>query len=104
MLSNTGYAYTQNVAGTRSYAVNALNQYTGVNGNSYSYDLDGNLTGDGGWTWTYDADNRMTSIAGSDSPTVTLQFMPCDFALPDRTERRKSSVLGPAYGLRAMLF
>lgn len=53
---------------------NALNQYTSVAGNSYSYDLDGNLTGDGVWTWGYDAENRMVSMARPGTSTVTLAY------------------------------
>ncbi len=73
-LSNTGYAYTADVNATRSYTVNALNQYTSVAGNSYSYDLDGNLTGDGNWTWSYDSENRMVSMAKPGTSTVTLAY------------------------------
>jgi len=73
-LSNTSYAYTADVNATRSYTVNALNRYTSVAGNSYSYDLDGNLTGDGNWTWSYDSENRMVSMAKPGTPTVTLAY------------------------------
>lgn len=73
-LSNTSYAYTADVNTTRSYTVNALNQYTSVGGNSYSYDLDGNLTGDGNWTWSYDSENRMVSMAKPGTSTVTLAY------------------------------
>ena len=57
--SNTLYAFGAYASVNRSYAVNGLNQYTAVAGNSYGYDSNGNLTSDGGIAYTYDAENRL---------------------------------------------
>jgi len=62
-----GYAYdatgnrtslTDSVNGNTSYTANNLNQYTAVNGSTYSYDGDGNVIGGNG-TYLYDAQNRL---------------------------------------------
>ncbi len=58
--------------GTASnYTVNALNQYTTVDGCPLDYgDAQGNLTGFGAFQYHYDLDNRLTKIAqGSDEIT-----------------------------------
>ena len=50
--------------GAKSYAANALNQYTSVGGSTLSYDANGNLTGDGnGGSYTYDAQNRLVQAS-----------------------------------------
>ncbi|USA61385.1 hypothetical protein NCF85_15215 [Qipengyuania citrea] len=72
-LSNDSYAYVA-ANGSRSYTVNALNQFTAVAGNTYGYDTDGNLTGDGQWAWAYDSENRMISMAKSGTSTVVLTY------------------------------
>jgi RHS repeat-associated protein len=63
---NNAYAFTGYVGVNRSYAVNGLNQYGAVGGNSYGYDSNGNLTSDGTIAYTYDAENRLlTSSTGT---------------------------------------
>ncbi len=57
--SNNSYAFGAYISTNRSYAVNGLNQYAAVGGNSYGYDSNGNLTSDGGIAYTYDAENRL---------------------------------------------
>jgi RHS repeat-associated protein len=50
-------------AGTmKSYATNALNEYTSAAGATLTYDVDGNLTNDGARKFTYDAENRLTVV------------------------------------------
>ncbi len=50
-------------AGTsKSYQVNALNEYTTVAGATLVYDADGNLTSDGMRKFMYDAENRLTVV------------------------------------------
>lgn len=46
---------------SHSYAVNGLNQYTSVGGQSISHDLRGNTTNDGTKSYTYDSSNRLVS-------------------------------------------
>lgn len=55
---------TVNGQTTTNYVYNAVNRLTSVNGQSYSYDDNGNLTGDGLHTYAYDSANRLTSVSG----------------------------------------
>ena len=48
-------------SGTTTYTSNNLNQYTQVDSNSYSHDLNGNLITDSNFTYTYDYENRLVS-------------------------------------------
>ncbi len=61
-----------------SYTANNLNQYTLVDGNTPTYDLNGNLTSNRSvsgliWTYTYDARNRLLS-ASSVQSAVTFTY------------------------------
>jgi RHS repeat-associated protein len=47
---------------TTNYTSNALNQYTGVAGTTYTYDKNGNLTYDGVYHYYYDCENRLTDV------------------------------------------
>lgn len=51
---------TDNGGGT-PYTTNNINQYVAVDGDSPTYDIDGNLHTRDGWTYTYDAQNRLIS-------------------------------------------
>ncbi len=55
------FEWQPGTAGSQSYTANNLNQYTGVNSASLTYDLNGNLTGDGVNTYTFDRENKLTS-------------------------------------------
>lgn len=59
------------VAGSKTYSVNGLNQYTSVGGNAHGYDSNGNLTSDGATTFTYDAENRLVGATGAKVATLT---------------------------------
>jgi RHS repeat-associated protein len=72
--SNSGWEYTEQVQGTKSYAVNGLNQYTSAAGATFAYDANGNLSSDGTSTYKYDAENRLVSVTGGTS--VTLSYDP----------------------------
>ncbi|HEY1606277.1 MAG TPA: RHS repeat-associated core domain-containing protein [Allosphingosinicella sp.] len=72
--SNSGWEYTEQVLGTKSYAVNGLNQYTSAAGATFAYDANGNLSSDGTNTYKYDAENRLVSVTGTTS--VTLSYDP----------------------------
>ncbi len=57
------------------YTANPLNQYSTVDGTTYSYDKNGNLTSDGTFTFVYDYANRLVSREdGTDE--VTLRYDP----------------------------
>ncbi|WP_439538910.1 RHS repeat domain-containing protein [Sphingomonas sp.] len=65
------------VSSDRVYAVNGLNQYSNVGGNTYSYDPNGNLTSDGGRTFVYDVENRLIAASAVGAlPAVTLTWDP----------------------------
>ena len=77
------FAYTRNAdglvasvtqggafSGTQSYAYDALNQLTSVNGSSYGYDAANNLTGlTSGATLAYDTANEATSLTQGGTTT-----------------------------------
>jgi RHS repeat-associated protein len=69
-VSNTGYAYTEQVGATNAYTPNGLNQYNNVAGATYAYDLNGNLTSDGTTAYGYDAENRLISASGAHTATI----------------------------------
>ena len=71
--SNNSYTWTGAVAGSKTYTVNGLNQYTTVGGVPLSYDAKGNLTGDGVWTYAYDPGNRLKSATRSGT-TASLAY------------------------------
>ena len=61
------------------YTANGLNQYTGINGFTQDYDINGNLTvsrqsdGSGGTlstTYVYDTENRLVSVSGQNTATM----------------------------------
>ncbi|EZP56508.1 RHS repeat domain-containing protein [Sphingomonas sp. RIT328] len=57
--SNDSYAWTGAANVDRSYAVNALNQYTSAGGTTFGYDARGNLTNSGGTTYQYNSRNQL---------------------------------------------
>lgn len=57
-------------AETGSYTSNGLNQYTEVNGQTLTYDDNGNLTSDGARTYAYDVENRLSTISNGDSAAL----------------------------------
>lgn len=75
-------SYTYDAVGNRTaanlngvatiYTVNNLNQLTGVNSTSFTFDDRGNLTYDGNFYKTYDAENRL--IKDSSSPASVLVY------------------------------
>ncbi|MBL7749358.1 MAG: RHS repeat-associated core domain-containing protein [Chitinophagaceae bacterium] len=76
--------YTYDAVGNRTaanlngaattYAVNNLNQLTGVNSTSFSFDDRGNLTYDGTFYKTYDAENRLVKDSSSPASVVTYGY------------------------------
>ena len=60
-----------------NYSPNALNQYTGVGGMSYSYDNNFNLAATGAFFGVYDAANHLVSASnsGGEAPAVVAQFV-----------------------------
>lgn len=77
-ITNALYSSPQLPIVATSYAVNGLNEYTGVTTNQASatlqHDANGNMTFDGSTQYAYDVLNRLTSI--SDSKTVGLSYDP----------------------------
>jgi RHS repeat-associated protein len=57
-----------------TYAVNNLNQLTGVNSTSFTFDDRGNITYDGGFYKTYDAENRLTKDSASPTSVITYGY------------------------------
>jgi RHS repeat-associated protein len=60
--SNPLYYYSELGSKAGIYLPNGLNQYTNVNGKTFTYDLNGNLTFDGDSTYTYDVQNRLIKV------------------------------------------
>ena len=81
VLQNT---YTYDAVGNRTaanldgvattYAVNNLNQLTGVNGSNFTFDDRGNLTYDGTFYKTYDAENRLLKDSASPAAVITYSY------------------------------
>ncbi len=77
-------SYTYDAVGNRTaanlngaattYAVNNLNQLTGVNSTSFTFDDRGNLTYDGTFYKTYDAENRLIKDSSSPSTVITYGY------------------------------
>jgi len=58
-------------AGAHTYAYDAANRLTSVNGIAYTWDDNGNLLSDGARSFTYDAANRLTQVV---SGTFTTEY------------------------------
>jgi RHS repeat-associated protein len=72
-MTNNAYEFPV-TSSSRAYAVNGLNQYTQVTGDSPAalrWDANGNLTSDGATTFYYDTENRLTSAGGAKYATLT---------------------------------
>tara|TARA_R110002049_G_scaffold32139_1_gene107527 strand:- start:763 stop:3264 length:2502 start_codon:yes stop_codon:yes gene_type:complete len=69
-VSNEEYIHVGSEGDTGTYTSNGLNQYTGVAGETYAYDANGNLTSDGSTTYTYDIENRLVTLSGAKSGTL----------------------------------
>jgi RHS repeat-associated protein len=69
---NAAYAFTGQVAVSRAYAVNGLNQYTSAGPATFGYDANANLTSDGTTGYVYDAENRLVSTSSG----ATLTYDP----------------------------
>jgi RHS repeat-associated protein len=61
--SNAAYQWSGASTGTQSYTSDGLNRYTSAQGNSPSYDSNGNLSAYAGWSYGYDVDNRLKSAS-----------------------------------------
>ncbi len=70
-INNSDYAWPGALNVNRSYASNALNQYTSAGQVNFSYDERGNLTSDGTTSYGYDAENRMTSTTRAGGATLS---------------------------------
>lgn len=76
--------YTYDAVGNRTaanlngaataYAVNNLNQLTGVNSTSFTFDDRGNITYDGIFYKTYDAENRLNKDSASPTSVITYGY------------------------------
>lgn len=76
--------YTYDAVGNRTaanlngaattYTINNLNQLTGVNSTSFSFDDRGNLTYDGIFYKTYDAENRLIKDSSSPASMITYGY------------------------------
>ena len=60
--SNDSFSWNGFQPVNRSYTTNGLNQYTGVSGQAYCYDANGNLTADGQFVYLYDVENRLVAM------------------------------------------
>src|SRR5947209_8262240 len=60
-VSDDNFLFKPSASGQTTYTPNNLNQYSLVNGTTFTYNMSGNLTSDGVNTYTYDAENRLTA-------------------------------------------
>lgn len=68
---NDAYAWNGAINTDRSYATNALNQYTSAGGVTFGYDARGNLNNSGGQLYYYTADNKLAN-----GPSANLAYDP----------------------------
>lgn len=66
---NAAYVFNPGSTQTLNYAINGLNQITGINSSSVTYDGRGNLKTRNGATYTYKADNLLTKVVKSGATT-----------------------------------
>lgn len=76
--------YTYDAVGNRTaanlngaattYSINNLNQLTGVNATSFTFDDRGNITFDGTFYKTYDAENRLKKDSASPASVITYEY------------------------------
>ncbi len=69
-ISDPAYRYSP-VSLTEVSSPNALNQIDSVNGQLFTYDLNGNLTNDGLSAYTYDTQNRLKGVV---TPSQTISY------------------------------
>jgi len=72
---------------TNTYTYDSANRLTSVNGQTYTWDNNGNLLNDGASTYVYDAANRLTSVVGGGN-TSTYTYN----GLGDRLSQTVNSV------------
>jgi len=58
----------------KTYTVNNLNQLTGVNSSSFTFDSRGNITYDGNFYKTYDIENRLVKDSASPASVITYGY------------------------------
>jgi RHS repeat-associated protein len=71
--SNSLFAYSGNQDRAGNYVPDGLNRYSTVNGQSISYDTNGNMTYDGGQTLGYDLENHLVASTGT---SANLKYDP----------------------------
>ncbi|GAA5143709.1 hypothetical protein [Thalassotalea piscium] len=69
-VSNNNFQIAIPTLSTQTYAVNNLNQYTSVQGQTVNHDSNGNLTNYNGWVYGYNAHNRLVSADKADTELV----------------------------------
>ncbi len=82
-VNDAGYLYEPTNNANNTYTNNNLNQYSQVNGVTYTYDLNGNLLSDGVNICTYNAENRLTMVVnGSETVTNTYDGLAAESPRP----------------------
>jgi len=74
------------VSPASTYTANALNQYSGIDGATRTFDDDGNLTDDGTKQFVWDAENRLIEVKNTGGTVATYAY--------DYQARRISKTIG----------
>lgn len=74
--SNSSYAWTPPMPGTKSASHNDLNQTTTNAGAALACDANGNLASHGSVNYSYDVENRLMQVSGSVSMNMRLAYDP----------------------------
>jgi RHS repeat-associated protein len=77
--TTNAYGWSGATGFSRTYAANALNQYTSAGSTSFAYDSFGNLSQSGTTYYCYNSENRLLKAAGNaacTSPATSLSYDP----------------------------
>ncbi|HEX5057137.1 MAG TPA: hypothetical protein VFX02_11660 [Gammaproteobacteria bacterium] len=75
-ISKEIYHHSCGIGNTGEYQVNGQNEYTAINGQTITYDANGNMTGIGpNATYAYDVENRLISVSGTTGATLSYDSM-----------------------------
>ncbi len=78
---NSAYSFGDHADFDLDYSSNGLNQYTAIEGDTYTHDAAGNTTSDGETIWTYDNNNRLVqaeNVSGGAGPGTEVTVVRYD--------------------------
>ncbi|KPA11162.1 type IV secretion protein Rhs [Candidatus Magnetomorum sp. HK-1] len=99
--------YTYDILGNRIYSninenmilhsTNAINQYTMINGNTYTYDANGNMISDNSNLYTYNYENKLLGVKTADIGLISYKYDALGSKKISRTDHEKNIVTTYVY-------